>query len=169
MIHFRIASPTKLVQCNSPALTRATSNLASAAPAHRTAAFSPVIFSRDRQGKERKNKGKRIDKNSFPSLHFFAFLCIYLFCGSVHILFLFCSLASFPFLLYSCSRSLPVSLCLSPALLFSFFLLCLLVLGEYRNNRMSEKVIREKKENTAKQKIKKAREKSGRRKKNKKQ
>jgi hypothetical protein len=91
---------------------------------------------RYRQGKERKNKGKRIDKNSFASLGFSlsSLFSVFTFFvdpfissfSSFHLL-LFLSLL----FLLSLSRCLSLSFSCSP---FLFFLLCLLVLGEYRNN-----------------------------------
>ena len=123
----------KTSSMHSPALTRATSNLASAALAHRTAAFSPVIFSREKQWKrdtdkekERKNKGKGIDKNSFPSLGFslsslFSVFTFFVdpFISSFSSFHLLLSLFSFiPAL--ALSLSLSVFLLLSFSLFFSF-------------------------------------------------
>ena len=168
----------KTSSMHSPALTRATSNLASAALAHRTAAFSPVIFSREKQWKrdtDKEKKGKTKEKEltrtlflllAFPFLRFSLYLP-FLWIRSYPLSLLFtCFFPFSPLFLLSLSPCLSLSFSCSPFLFFSPLPSCS---GEYRNNRMSEKVISEKKENTAKQKIKKAREKSGRRKKNKKQ
>ena len=128
---FRLASPTKLGSTHSPALTRATSNLASAALAHRTAAFSPVIFSREKQWKrdtDKEKKGKTKEKEltrtlflllAFPFLRFSLYLP-FLWIRSYPLSLLFTCFFSFsPLFLLSLSPCLSLSFSCSPFLFFS--------------------------------------------------
>ena len=128
-----------------------------ATPAHRTAAFH-LLFSVEKSNEREipEKKGKTKEKELTRTLFLFL-ACLFslylLFCGSIHVLFVLFSLVSFsfslPLLLLSLSPSpsafLFLSFSCSPFLLF---LLCLLVGGEYGNNRINEKKVAREKRKT---------------------